>query len=127
MTSQNVGVADPVILSFEKKRYAALVLAQSWQTSGMLWPMALPSCASSLRNLSPSRASLNSHPAISRSIQHRGSATGWGVLFAARSLSTNPMEHLSLANQVLSNKSQAIFSIQDFAKGLPTSRSPNCG
>jgi hypothetical protein len=30
------------------------------------------------------------------------------------------MEHLSLANQVLSNESQAILPIQDFAKELPT-------
>ena len=47
MTGENVRLADPVV---EKKRYAALVLAQSWHTRGMLWPMALPICATSLRS-----------------------------------------------------------------------------
>jgi hypothetical protein len=46
------GLTDPVV---EKKRYAALVFAQSGQTSGMLCPMAPPICASGLRNLPQSR------------------------------------------------------------------------
>jgi hypothetical protein len=64
-----------------------------WQTSGMLCPMALPICESSLRNLSRSRASLNSHPAISRSTHPCALQAGREVLPADRSLNSKPMEH----------------------------------
>jgi hypothetical protein len=37
------------------------------------------------------------------------------------------MEHPSIANQVLSNESQAILSIQDFTNAPPTSRGPSYG
>src|SRR5262245_17174223 len=59
----------------------------------MLCPMALPICPSSLRNLSPSRASLNSHPLISRSIQPSVRGQDRVALFATRSLNVSPMEH----------------------------------
>src|SRR5205823_14712103 len=55
--------------SFDKKRYAALVFAQSWQASGMLSPTAAPICSSKMPNLLPRRRSSNSQPAISCSIQ----------------------------------------------------------
>src|ERR1700757_5276930 len=79
----------------------------------MLCPNAPPSCASSFRNLSPSRASLNSHPAIFRSTQPRASWKACGFLLPARCLNIKPMEH-PVPNQVLSNESQAILSTQHF-------------
>src|SRR6185312_4387702 len=78
----------------------------------MLCPMALPICLSSLRNLSPSRASLNSHPPISRSIQHSPPKDGKQPL-ADRSFNVSSIEH-PLANQVLNKESQVILSTQDF-------------
>ena len=48
--------------SLEKKRYAALVLAQSWQAIGILSPTASPICAIKSQNLLPNRASANSSP-----------------------------------------------------------------
>src|SRR6476619_3526991 len=101
--------------SLEKKRYAALVLAQSWQIRGMLCPMALPIWANSWRNLLPSRASRNSHPAASRSTQHSPVDVGPGARLVSRSRNTKPMEHPSIANQVLSNESQAILLTQHSA------------
>ena len=44
-----------------------------------------------------------------------------------RSRSVKPMEHLSLANQVLSNESQAILSIQVFISRSTLKRIRNCG
>jgi hypothetical protein len=46
-----------------------LVLAQSWQASGMLSPIAPAIWTSNVRNRLPSRLSTNWHSAISRSIQ----------------------------------------------------------
>src|SRR5437660_10076663 len=80
----------------------------------MLCPMALPSCATSFRNLSPSRASPNSHPAISRSTQPSASRKDCGALLPARCLNTKPMSTPSVPNQVLSNESQVILSTQHF-------------
>jgi uncharacterized membrane protein len=37
------------------------------------------------------------------------------------------MEHPPVANQVLSNESQAILSIQDFADALPAPKGWCCG
>ena len=101
--------------SLEKKRYAALVLAQSWQIRGMLCPMALPIWANSWRNLLPSRASRNSHPAASRSTQH--SPVDVGLRSASRQSIPQRQAHRappSVPNKVLSNKSQAILSTQHF-------------
>ena len=54
---------------FERKRYAAFVFAQSWQTNGMLSPVLSENCWKSFLNRLLSRASRNSLPANSRSIQ----------------------------------------------------------
>src|SRR5438874_7156111 len=62
-------MSSSLMRSFDKKRYAALVFAQSWQASGMLSPTAAPICSSKLPNLLPRRRSSNSQPAISCSIQ----------------------------------------------------------
>ena len=67
----------------------------SWGGRAGRKPIALPSCASNFRNLSPSRASLNSHPAISRSTQPRASWKACGFLLPARCLNIKPMEHPS--------------------------------
>src|SRR2546429_5594430 len=93
----------------------------------MLCPMALPICPSSLRNLSPSRASLNSHSPISRSIQPSVHGKDRRALFAARSLNVSPMEHPLLSNQVLSKESQAILSIQDFCQSMADPSRPSYG
>src|SRR5271157_3775420 len=74
--------------------------------------MALPIRPSSLRNLFASRSSLNSHPATSRSTHVSASTKESPSLSAARTLARKSMEHPSVANQVLSNESQAIPTIQ---------------
>jgi hypothetical protein len=55
-----------------------------------------------------------------------GIGTRLGVPPAVRSHNTKPMEHPSIANQVLSDVSQAILSVQDFANGLLPPRKRNC-
>src|SRR6266852_5829457 len=82
----------------------------------MLCPIALPIRPSSLRNLLPSRSSLNSHPAISRSTQVSVPEAEVGSLLAAQSLASKSIEHPFVANQVLSNESQAIPTIQVLPK-----------
>src|SRR5829696_9851714 len=104
------------------RKRVAFVLAQSWQTRGMLCPMALPIWANTWRNRLPSRASRNSHPAASRSTQHSAVDEGSGARLVSRSRNTKPMEHPSIANQVLSNESQAILSTQHSAVVLTPSK-----
>lgn len=55
--------------SLSRNRYAAFVLAQSWQTSGIASPGLDDNCSSSARNRLPSRSSANVAPANSRSTQ----------------------------------------------------------
>ncbi|MGX1168774.1 hypothetical protein AB7M16_005040 [Bradyrhizobium sp. USDA 372] len=120
MAGQNVRFADPVI---REEAVGGLgirpILADERN--------ALSHGASNLREqfaeLSPSRSSLNSHPLLSRSIQHSPSKDRKRP-FADRSLNVSPIEH-PLANQVLSKESQVILSIQDFAdqRIIPSSQS----
>src|SRR5215216_6385899 len=88
----------------------------------MLCPMALPIWANTWRNRLPSRASRNSHPAASRSTQHSAVDEGSGARLVSRSRNTKPMEHPSIANQVLSNESQVILSTQHSAVVLTPSK-----
>src|SRR3974390_3260484 len=78
----------------------------------MLRPMALPIRPSSLRNLFASRSSRNSHPDTSRSTHVSASTVESLLLPVAWTLAGKFMEHPRSANQVLSNESQAIPTIQ---------------
>lgn len=60
-------ISPSLTRSLSRNRYAALVLAQSWHASGIVSPGLAASCSSNERNRFPSRASLNSQPASSRS------------------------------------------------------------
>lgn len=70
MTTQNSRLADSVVI---EKSVCGFRVAQSWQTSGMLSPGLEDNCSSNERNRLPSRSSLNSHSATSRSTHASGS------------------------------------------------------
>jgi hypothetical protein len=112
------------------------VLAQSWQTRGMLCPMALPIWANSWRNLLPSRASRNSHPAASRSTQHSPVDVGPGARLVSRSRKNQthgpPLDRESGAQQrttsdstqhsavvAVPSKGSDLWEIESFSGGLP--------
>jgi hypothetical protein len=77
VTRQDIGFADSVV---PENRYAALVLAESWQAHGVAPPTLLDSCSSSCRSRLPWRTSGNSHPTTSFSIHASVSAASTAVL-----------------------------------------------
>src|SRR6476620_9518804 len=75
--------------------------------------MSLPICSSNVRNLLPSRASRNSHPATSRSTH----VVETSLARLSRAHGAAPNGAPSLPNQVLNNESQGIRLIQVFISG----------
>src|SRR5450830_213892 len=98
----------------------------------MLAPMELPSRFSNIRNRSLNRASLNTHPATSRSAHVSPSGRGKSTCLDRRAdaaflSAVASMEHLLAANQVLNNESQVIPTTQELAKSHHAAEKPNCG
>ena len=81
--------------SLEKKRYAALALAQSWHASGRLAPIAPPIRSTSLRKRCPRRGSAKVHPASS--LSHHCGCSGYGHLPSGSSVPDKESRPLRVA------------------------------
>jgi hypothetical protein len=124
VTGQNVRLADPVI---GEKAIGSLGVGPILANQRNALPHGAPDLSQQfaesvakprVAKFAPGSFSIN--PTVAADV-------GAGARLVSRSRKTKPMEHPSIANQVLSNESQTILSIQYSADGGCHRRARNCG